>query len=150
MPSSSTLPIGVQLARAAKSVSRAFDDALAAAGGSTPTWLVLVSLMSGEHGMQRELAAAVGIEGPTLTHHLNRMEADGLVVRSRDPENRRVHRVELTDEGRAAFHRLRRTVLAFDRRLCGGLDDAQVQLLGELLGRLRSNVADHDTKEVPR
>jgi MarR family transcriptional regulator for hemolysin len=150
MPSSSTLPIGVQLARAAKSVSRAFDAALAAAGGSTPTWLVLVSLMSGEHGMQRELAAAVGIEGPTLTHHLNRMEADGLVVRSRDPENRRVHRVELTDEGRAAFHRLRRTVQAFDRRLCGGLDDAQVQLLGELLGRLRSNVADHDTKEVPR
>jgi MarR family transcriptional regulator for hemolysin len=150
MPPPSTLPIGVQLARTAKSVSRAFDDELAAEGASVPTWLVLVSLVSGQHGMQRQLAAAVGIDGPTLTHHLNRMEADGLVVRSRDPQNRRVHRVELTDDGRAAFHRLRRTVQAFDRRLRAGLDDAQVQLLGELLGRLRANVASHDTEEVPR
>jgi MarR family transcriptional regulator for hemolysin len=140
----------VQLARTAKAVSRAFDDALAAEGASVPTWLVLVSLVAGQHGMQRQLAAAVGIEGPTLTHHLNRMEADGLVVRTRDPENRRVHRVELTDEGRAAFGRLRRTVQAFDRRLRAGLDDAQVQLLGELLGQLRTNVADPDTEEVLR
>ena len=41
-------------------------------------WLVLVSLKRQRHGAQRELADAVGIEGPTLTHHLNRMETAGL------------------------------------------------------------------------
>src|SRR5205823_2753823 len=66
-------PIGLLLTRTAKVVGRAFDEALTADGGSLPTWLVLVSLKGQEHGAQRELAEAVGIEGPTLTHHLNRM-----------------------------------------------------------------------------
>jgi MarR family transcriptional regulator for hemolysin len=135
-------PIGLQLARTAKLVSRAFDDALVEAGGSLPTWLVLLSLKVGRHGMQRELAEAVGIEGPTLTHHLNRMEAAGLVTRHRDTENRRIHRVELTDEGTAMFHRLRHAVAAFDRRLRAALTDDQIRLLGELLGGLRGAVED--------
>lgn len=134
-------PVGLVLARTAKVVSRAFDDALADAGGSLPTWLVLVSLQQGRHGAQRELAEAVGIEGPTLTHHLNRMEAAGLVTRTRDPANRRVHRVELTDAGSEAFRRLVGAVRTFDRRLRRGLTQEQVDGLDDLLGRLRANVA---------
>ena len=94
-------PIGLQVTRTAKLLSRAFDDALAEAGGSLPVWLVLVSVKGQTQAMQRELAETVGIEGPTLTHHLNRMEAAGLLTRRRDPGNRRVHRVELTSDGEA-------------------------------------------------
>ncbi|MDQ1369525.1 MAG: MarR family transcriptional regulator, transcriptional regulator for hemolysin, partial [Acidimicrobiaceae bacterium] len=83
-----TEPIGLQVTRTAKLVARAFDQALGQVDGSLPEWLVLVSLKTQRHGMQRDLAEAVGIEGPTLTHHLNRMEADGLVQRRRDPNNR--------------------------------------------------------------
>src|SRR5436853_5664497 len=115
-----TEPIGLQLARTAKQASRAFDDVLAAAGGSLPMWLILVSLKGRRHGAQRELAEAVGIEGPTLTHHLNRMERAGLVTRTRDPENRRVHQVALTDAGDAAFQNLLGTVMAFDEQLHRG------------------------------
>src|SRR3954466_15420414 len=112
-------PIGLQLARVAKSASRAFDAALGAEGGSTPTWLILLSLKTGRPETQRELARAVGIEGPTLTHHLAKLEKAGLVTRERDPENRRVHRVALTDEGEAAFERLRRAAVSFDAKLRG-------------------------------
>ena len=141
MPPPTSVPIGLQVARTAKVLSRAFDEALAEAGGSLPVWLVLVSLKAQRPGMQRELAEAVGIEGPTLTHHLNRMEAAGLVTRARDPKNRRVHRVELTDEGEAAFRRMRRSVEAFDRRLRRGLDVQEIDLLAAGLGRLRENAA---------
>ena len=143
-----TEPIGLLLTRTAKVVGRAFDDALTEAGGSLPTWLVLVSLKRQEHGAQRELAEAVGIEGPTLTHHLNRMEADGLVTRGRDPDNRRVHRVELTDDGEAAFRRLVQTVAAFDARLRAGFSDRELRGLRGLLDRLRTNVADPDRVEA--
>ena len=132
-------PVGLVLARTAKAVSRAFDDALVEAGGSLPTWLVLVSLRQGRPAAQRELAEAVGIEGPTLTHHLNRMEAAGLVTRTRDPGNRRVHRVELTAAGEETFGRLLGAVTAFDRRLRRGLTREQVDELEDLLGRLRAN-----------
>ena len=84
-------------------LSRAFDDALTAAGGSLPTWLVVTALKRGDHTMQRDIAATVGIEGATLTHHLNRMEPDGLVERHRDPANRRNQIVALTPAGDAMF-----------------------------------------------
>ena len=134
-------PIGLRLTRTAKSVSRAFDDALGEAGGSLPMWLILVSLKGERRGAQRELAEAVGVEGPTLTHHLNRMETAGLVTRTRDPENRRVHRVELTEAGEATFQRLVATVMAFDQRLRTGFTAPEIVALDGLLVRLRANVA---------
>lgn len=105
-------------------------------------WLVLVSLKGQPHGAQRHLARAVGIEGPTLTHRLNRMEAAGYVTRTGDPQNRRVHRVGLTEEGERAFHRLRTAVVAFDQRLQDGLSEREVSRLGSLLTRLGANVAE--------
>jgi MarR family transcriptional regulator for hemolysin len=134
-------PIGLHLARTAKTVRRAFADELAAAGGSLATWLILVSLKNNSHAAQRDLAGAVGIEGPTLTHHLNRMETDGLVTRRRDPANRRVHRVELTEAGEATFTGLLQTVIAFDARLRSGLDDEELAALHGFLDRLPINVS---------
>ncbi|GAA4803476.1 MarR family winged helix-turn-helix transcriptional regulator [Actinomycetospora chlora] len=138
-------PLGLLLTTAAREVGRAFNASLAAAGGSLSTWLVLLALTSGRATSQRELAAAVGIQGATLTHHLDAMEADGLVTRRRDPANRRVHVVELTDAGRAAFTRLREVAVEHDRRLHAGLDPDDVDVVRRVLGRLRSNVAGGDT-----
>jgi MarR family transcriptional regulator, transcriptional regulator for hemolysin len=134
-------PLGLDLAQTAKAAARAFDDALAAAGGSRPTWLVLLVVKSGRARNQREIADAVGIQGATLTHHLNAMEASGLVTRRRDPDNRRVHVVELTADGEALFLRLRGAAAGFDRRLRRGLSDAEEATLALLLTRLRDNVS---------
>ena len=141
MPRPTRTPIGLQLARTARSVSRAFDDALAQAGGSVPVWLVLISLKSQPVRNQRELAEAVGIREATLTHHLNSMDGQGLITRRRDPANRRVHLVELTEAGEAAFQRLRGAATAFDQRLRAGLSGDEVSQLEALLGRLAANVS---------
>lgn len=142
-------PIGLELTRTARLVSRAFDEALGSAGGSLPVWLVLLTLKIRHHATQRALAAAVGIEGPTLTHHLTRLEAKGLVARARDPQNRRVQLVDLTDEGHAIFDRLRVVVVAFDQRLRAGMTPTDLAQLSTLLGRLRTNVgADGSPKEM--
>jgi MarR family transcriptional regulator for hemolysin len=141
MPAPRTPPIGLHLASAARAVSRAFDEALSEAGGSMPVWLVLLNLkMRGQMANQRELAAAVGIREATLTHHLNAMESDGLLTRRRDPGNRRVHVVELTEAGEAAFARLRDAALAFDRRLRRGISAAELAGFEGVLNRLAVNV----------
>ena len=140
MPRPAHTPIGLNLARTARSVSRAFDDALEQAGGSVPVWLVLISLKSQQVRNQRELAEAVGIREATLTHHLNAMDEKGLITRRRDPANRRVHLVELTETGEATFQRLRMAATAFDQRLRSGLSADEVSQLEALLGRLAANV----------
>jgi MarR family transcriptional regulator for hemolysin len=132
-------PIGLAVATTAKRLGRAFDDALSAAGGSRPAWLILLALKTHLPQTQRELAAAVGIEGATLTHHLDAMQRAGLIKRERMPENRRVQRVELTKDGERAFLRLREAAVEFDARIRTGLSDADVDRLRELLATLAAN-----------
>jgi MarR family transcriptional regulator for hemolysin len=134
-------PVGQHLARTAKEVTRAFDDALAEAGGSQPAWLVLISLKTRRLASQRELADAVGIREATLTHHLNAMDAGGLITRRRDPENRRVHLVQLTPAGEEAFYRMRTAAFAFNDRLRAGFGDDELEEFRRVLDRLRDNVS---------
>ncbi|MDA3625298.1 MarR family winged helix-turn-helix transcriptional regulator [Saccharopolyspora oryzae] len=141
MPGPAHQPLGLNLAQTSKAVGRAFDDALAEAGGSVPVWLVLLSLKTRKVSNQRELAAAVGIQGATLTHHLNAMESEGLLTRQRDPANRRVHQVELTEGGEAAFHRLRKVAMSFDERLRAGIPEGDLAAFERTLAQLRANVA---------
>jgi MarR family transcriptional regulator for hemolysin len=142
MPPPDRMPIGLRLSRTARSVSRAFDDALARAGGSLPIWLVLITLKSRHLPNQREIAEAVGIREATLTHHLNAMDTQGLITRRRDPANRRVHMVELTEKGEAAFLQMREAAAGFDRRLRNGVSPDDLATLEDLLGRLDANVTD--------
>ena len=136
---SSDRPIGLAVTATAKALSRAFDDALAAVGGSTPTWLVLQAVQSTEAATQGELAAVVGVRQPTLTHHLDGLERAGLVTRTRDPGNRRVQRIAVTESGEQLFLRLRRAAAAFEGRLRAGLDDDDVATLRRLLAQLEEN-----------
>jgi MarR family transcriptional regulator for hemolysin len=133
------MPIGLLVTRTAKLLSRGFDDALAAAGGSTATWLVLQALTAGGHRTQGELAEAVGVRGPTLTHHLDGLARAGLVTRERDPANRRVQVVQLTETGEQLFLRLRRAAASFEGWLHAGLEDDDVAGLRRVLTQLVEN-----------
>ena len=77
----------------------------------------------------------------TLTHHLNAMDARGLVTRTRDAANRRVQVVALTEAGEVAFARQRDTAIAFDAKLRAGLADADLATLSTLLGHLAANAS---------
>jgi MarR family transcriptional regulator for hemolysin len=143
-------PIGLRLAGTAKTVRQAFDAALTAAGGSLPAWIVLLTVKTGSAANQRELAAAAGIQAATLTHHLNGMEREGLLTRTRDPANRRVHVVELTAQGEKLLEKLRAAAAAFDKRLRAGFDDAEIETLAALLDRLRANVGETSQEEGRR
>jgi MarR family transcriptional regulator, transcriptional regulator for hemolysin len=134
-------PIGLLLATTSKAVGRAFNDALAAQGGSIPIWLILNALKSGRRRSQLELARNVGIEGPTMTRHLDGLEQSGLVERKRDPVDRRAVQVQLTRAGHALHGRLLKTVIAFNQQLRTGLTGDDVETLRRVLGRLRVNVS---------
>jgi MarR family transcriptional regulator, transcriptional regulator for hemolysin len=136
------MPIGLQLARSARLVSQAFERAMGDAGGSASAWQVLVLVRSGQWDNQTRMAEAMGITGATLTHHLNALERQGLVRRWREESNRRVQRVELTDEGVALFDRLRGAAMAHDAKLRSQLSDADAEQLSALLDKLVAGVAD--------
>ncbi len=135
-------PIGLRLARTARVVTQAFERAMAEAGGSASTWQVLVLVRSEQWGTQAQIAEAMGISGPTLTHHLNALEARGLVRRWREADNRRVQRTALTPAGEQLFGRLRQVAARHDERLRSQLTDDQTALLAELLDNLEAGLED--------
>lgn len=49
---------------------------------------------------QRELAERLGLEKSSVSRMVADLESDGLLTRERDPENRRLYRLEITEEGR--------------------------------------------------
>jgi len=107
---------------------------------AVPTWQVLLLVRSANWDTQSEMAAQLGITGATLTHHLNALERKGLVRRWREDNNRRVQRVELTDEGVELFNRLRAVAVRHDRLLRSQLSEDEVEQLGALLDRLEAGV----------
>jgi DNA-binding MarR family transcriptional regulator len=56
---------------------------------------------------QRDLAERLRLDKSTVSRLAADLERDGLVVRERDPANRRLYRLRLTDEGRALHRSMR-------------------------------------------
>lgn len=133
-------PIGLAFVSAAKTLNRAFEGELAAAGGSRPVWQIVRALERRRWPTQQDLAAAAGIEGPTLTHHLDRLEGNGMIERSRDPDDRRSVRVELTGAGDELFRRLEEAAVGLDERLRAGLSEEELDTLHGVMRRLLANV----------
>src|SRR5437868_1801780 len=98
--------VGRLLKFTTKEGSELVERRLQAAGGSFPTWLILHTLSEHEGELQRQLAERMCIEGPTMTRHLDNLEAQALIERRPDLADRRATRVFPTDQGRARLREL--------------------------------------------
>ncbi|SBT41920.1 transcriptional regulator, MarR family [Micromonospora auratinigra] len=81
----------------------AVDRALAPIGLTHAQYVLLSSLhalgRTGRHPSQRELADHTGLEALYVSKLARALETDGLVARTRDPEDTRVVRLALTERG---------------------------------------------------
>ena len=134
---------------ASLAMTKLYKPLLDELGLTYPQYLVMLVLWEGDGLAVSELGRRLSLDSGTLTPLLKRLEAAGLVSRSRDPQNRRVQRVALTAEGETRFHVLREVVADFDRHLRTGLGDGEVEQLRGLLGRLRANVSSAPEEVAP-
>jgi DNA-binding MarR family transcriptional regulator len=89
------------LLRMARSFDAALEDEI------TPQkFLLLNSLLRMKKCKVNDLAQEVNLSSGATTLALNRLEKEGLIVRSRDEEDRRIVWVELTEKGRSLILRL--------------------------------------------
>ena len=147
--------IGRLLLLTAKIAREVIHARLQREGWSYPVWLVLHALVDhgGEGSPQRTLAEHLSIEGPTLTRHLDRLEADGLIERRPDPEDRRVTRVFSTAEGRTDLKSLSTVMVRSEADVVDGLSKREVEALRAALEHLRTNLekaADEEAVPVVR
>jgi MarR family transcriptional regulator, transcriptional regulator for hemolysin len=131
-----SITLGQRLAATARAADRALDRRLAGHGATRSTWRVLQYLVARPAANQRDIARAMGITGATLSHHLHGLEVERLIVRHRDPMDRRSHLVELTDLGHHVLARLQKAGEEHERTLTAALEPADVARLHEVLDRI--------------
>ena len=92
---------GLELVEMAHKWRRLLDTRLRPEGLSQATWRTLFFVSRATNGIQqKDLAVAIGIEGPSLVRLLDRLESEGLLERQISPEDRRGKIVDLTELGR--------------------------------------------------
>ena len=133
-------PLTRQLVMTSKAIKAIFEDALAGEAATLATWVVLNGVERGRWSSQSGLARQLRIEGATVTRHLDRLERQGLISRSRDPDDRRQISVSLTPAGKLLHRRLRAVARRVDERVCEGLTERDRSDLERVLGRIRTNV----------
>ena len=134
-------PLGRDLVFTAKAVREAFEEALVQAGGSLGTWVVLNAVSDIGFVSQAVLASHVHLEGATMTHHVDRLEALGLVLRRADPSDRRVRKIELTAAGEQLYRDLLTAARALEATMNAGLGEQEQATLRRALATIRGNLA---------
>ena len=117
--------------------------ALEAEGSSQYHYTVLAVVGEQAHKAQATIAAAVGLDPSQLVGILDALEDKRLILRERDPRDRRRHLVSLTAKGRQQLVRLRTAIDKLEDELFAPLTPADRLRLHTLLLRLASHHDAH-------
>lgn len=143
-PTASHTELAMQLTRQAARFSRVAGRS-AASGYSVVAWRVLAELEQNGECRISELAQREHVSQPSMTGILQRLEGEGWVARTPDPQDGRASLVHLTEAGAAALHGFRDAAAArIAPRLAqlSEFDRATLARAAELLQQLTEGISD--------
>jgi MarR family transcriptional regulator for hemolysin len=127
---------GALVSRAARSWRRAVDRKLQPFGLTEATWLPLLRVARAATPMrQKELAAALSLDGSSIVRLLDQLQASGFVERRGD-EDRRAKTIVLTSLGRQTVERVECVAAEVRAEALAGLDDAEIATAARVLEQI--------------
>lgn len=102
-------------------------------------WRVLVHLFENENCRQVELAGILDIKPITLVRQIDHLEESGLVLRNKDPEDRRAHRLQITAKGIAMMESLSQIAYSIETQILMALPDSEQTRLIKMLETLKKH-----------
>ncbi|MNW44314.1 HTH-type transcriptional regulator MhqR [compost metagenome] len=89
---------------------------------------------------QLELQHLLVLDGAAVTRHLRRLEEEGLILRSKKEQDKRVTYIRLTELGVQELQVLSEQRQAFQEKLLCKFTDEEIVVLTDVLQRMSSNV----------
>ncbi len=133
--------IGYLLAQVCKAHRNKANAELGEVGVHVGQEMVLLQLWQQDGVTQSELATDLCVEAPTVTRMLQRMERADLIERRSDPDDARVSRVYLTEQGIAAQSAIQEAWQRLEERTVATLTLEERVILRRLLIQLQQNLA---------
>ena len=117
------------------------DKRLASLEMSAAQYIIIANLASGpgEPKSAADLCKVISYDAGAMTRMLDRLEAKGLIRRTRSSEDRRLMNLELTEEGRAAYPRMREISMAIANQFLRGFTKSEARQLEGFLNRMLEN-----------
>ena len=117
------------------------DKRLAPLEMSAAQYIIVANLAAGpgEPKSAADLCKVISYDAGAMTRRLDRLEAKGLSRRTRSSQDRRLMNLELTEEGRAAYPRMREISMANANRFLRGFTKAEARQLEGFLNRMLDN-----------
>jgi len=140
--------LGALLGRVRVEMLAALDEELAADKRLAPLelsaaqFIVIASLAGEERKSASDLCKGISYDAGAMTRMLDRLEGKGLIRRNRSPDDRRLVHLELTDEGRALYPRMRELSMSVANRFLHGFTKAEARQLESLLSRMLENAQE--------
>lgn len=131
---------GYALAKVCKAHRGNVGELLSEVGLHVGQEMVLIELWEEDGLRSGELSARLGVEPPTVTKMLRRLENCGLVERRPDPADARSFRVGLTEEGWALEEPVARIWVTVEEKAFSGITAEERQTLLRLLTKVRGNL----------
>jgi DNA-binding MarR family transcriptional regulator len=117
-------------------VASEFQRRMSGIGVEPQTYAVLMALATQEGQSQRQLSARLGIHRNTMVSVIDTLEADGLVKRTANPDDRRAFAIALTDQARGLLPELDKAGRTLEDAATATLSAAERNTLRELLQRI--------------
>jgi DNA-binding MarR family transcriptional regulator len=138
--------IGALMSRVKAETLAAIDRELAADKRLAPLDLsaaqyIIIANLAGPEGPKSaaDLCKGISYDAGAMTRMLDRLEAKGLIRRSRSVHDRRLMHLELTDEARAMYPRMREISMTVANRFLRGFSKAEARQLEGFLLRMLDN-----------
>jgi DNA-binding MarR family transcriptional regulator len=102
---------------------------------------IIIANLAGLEGAKSaaDLCKGISYDAGAMTRMLDRLEGKGLIRRSRSAHDRRLMHLELTEEGRAAYPRMREVAMAVTNRILHGFSKSEARQLEGFLSRMLEN-----------
>lgn len=125
--------IGFLLHRSARILRGMMAEALQDLELSFHEYVVLRMIEMDFVGTQKEVGRLNGIDRTSMVELIDRMEERGLVVRNRDENDRRKHKLTMTPKGKKVFTHAKRLATKAHKKFLAPLDEGQAELLKNFL-----------------
>jgi len=125
----------------ARRYRKALDQALRDVGHSQARWEILFSLsMDEEASTLMQIAARIGLEGPSIVATMEKLEEGGFIERRKDANDRRSRLIRLTDKGRDAVRTMAEAANRQRATLLEGVATADLEAMLRALTQMRDNL----------
>ncbi|WP_298844183.1 MarR family winged helix-turn-helix transcriptional regulator [Clostridium sp.] len=127
--------------KTSKKMANMFNERLIPLGVTRVQWIAMYYLLKYGDLSQKELGEKMDIKESTVARLLDRMEEDGLIIRTQASEDRRVKYIKLTHKGRERIEELLPEGQNMSNFFSMGITEEEIEVFKRVLKKFMKNIS---------